>query len=95
MRLVPPKLKIGITLGAAAAATALSVSLAGAVDPDLETKLASARDEASLITDRISSQTARIGELEQRADDAAAREQELPGAAPSRRPRARPSSTTS
>ena len=77
MKLVTPKLKIGIALGAAAAATALSVSLAGAVDPDLETKLSSARDEASLITDRISSQTARIDELEQRAADAAAREQEL------------------
>ena len=71
------RLKIGIALGAAIGAGALSVSLAGAADPDLETRLASARDEASLITDRINDQSARIAELEQRAADAEAREREL------------------
>ena len=71
------KLKIGIALGLVLGAAALSGSLAGAADPDLETKIASAKDEATLITQRISSQSARIGQLQQRAADAAAREREL------------------
>jgi septal ring factor EnvC (AmiA/AmiB activator) len=76
---VRTKLKLGLALGLMAAAAVLSVSLAGAADPGLETKLASAREEASVITERISSQSARISELERRAADAAAREQELLG----------------
>ncbi len=52
-------------------------SLAGAAPSETEQKLESARDEAQLITQRINSKSAEIAELEQRAADAAAREQEL------------------
>jgi septal ring factor EnvC (AmiA/AmiB activator) len=67
----------GLVLAAALAAAALTGSLAGAADPDLETKIDSAEQEATLITQRIDSQSARIAELEQQAADAAAREREL------------------
>ncbi len=72
-----PKLKIGILVGLVAGAATVSGSLAGAADPEVETKLASARQEADRISERISSQSARITELRQRAADAEAREQEL------------------
>jgi septal ring factor EnvC (AmiA/AmiB activator) len=74
---VRSRLKIAIALGFVLGGAALSVSLAGAADPDLETKIDSAQEEASLIAERISSQSARITELQQRAADAAAREQQL------------------
>lgn len=71
------KLKIGSALGLAASVAALSGSLAGAADSDLEAKLSGARSEAQLITERITSQAARISSLQERATDAAAREREL------------------
>ena len=54
-------------------------SLAGAAPSETEQKLESARNEAQLITQRINSKSAEIAELEQRAADASAREQELLG----------------
>ena len=71
------RLRIGITLAVVVSATALYGSLAGAADPGLEQRIDSAESEASLITQRISSQSARIAELRDRAADAAARERTL------------------
>ncbi len=71
------QLKIGIAAAMAAAGALTAGSLAGAAPTETEQKLESARDEAQLITDRINSKSAEIAELEQRAADAAAREQEL------------------
>ena len=70
--------KIGIVAALALTGAAISgIALAGAADPDLETKIDSARQEATLVTQRISAQSARIAELERRAGEARAREQEL------------------
>jgi peptidoglycan DL-endopeptidase CwlO len=74
---VGAKLRIGIVALAAAACALAAGSLAGAAPTETEQKLESARDEAQLITDRINSKSAELAELEQRAADAAAREQEL------------------
>ena len=71
------QLKIGIAAAMAAVGALTVGSLAGAAPSETEQKLESARDEAQLITDRINSKSAEIAELEQRAADAAAREQEL------------------
>ena len=71
------KLKISL-IGLSAAACALAAgSLAGAAPSETEQKLDSAREEAQLITQRINTKSAEIDELEQKAADAAAREQEL------------------
>jgi peptidoglycan hydrolase CwlO-like protein len=74
---VRSKLRIGVIAAGALCAIAGFGSLAGAAKPDLEQKIASAEDEASLISNRITSQSARISELQQQADEAAAREQQL------------------
>jgi len=74
---VRSKLKTGIAMAIALGTVATFGSLAGAAKPDLEAKINSAEDEASLISNRISSQSARIAELQQQAAEAAAREQEL------------------
>jgi septal ring factor EnvC (AmiA/AmiB activator) len=74
---VGTQLKIGIALLAAIACGLTVGSLAGAAPSETEQKLDSARDEAQLITQRINSKSAEIAELEQRAADASAREQEL------------------
>jgi septal ring factor EnvC (AmiA/AmiB activator) len=78
---VRSKLRIGfVAAGALCAIAAVAIaggSLAGAAKPDLEQKIASAEDEASLISNRISSQSARIAELQAQADAADAREQQL------------------
>ena len=71
------KLKIGIAAGAATACALTVGSFAGAAPSETEQKLESARSEAQLITERINSKSAEIAEFEQRAADAAAREQEL------------------
>lgn len=72
------QLKIGFVVATALAGAAISgIALAGAADPDLETKIDSARQEATLVTQRISTQSARIAELERSAAEARAREQEL------------------
>ena len=69
---------VRIGIGAVAASAALAAgSLAGAAPSDTEQKLDSARSEAQLITARINAKSSEIAELEQRAADAAAREQEL------------------
>ncbi|MGZ5386147.1 MAG: transglycosylase family protein [Solirubrobacterales bacterium] len=70
--------RIGIIAALALSAAALSqIALAGAADPGLETRISSAREEASLISGRISSQSARVVELESAAAEASAREREL------------------
>lgn len=70
--------RIGITAALALSAAALSqIALAGAADPGLETRISSAREEASLISGRITSQSARVAELESAAAEASAREREL------------------
>ena len=72
------QLRIGIATGLAAAAAVTAFgAIAGAEPTDTEQRLASARDEAALITARINSKSAEIAELERRAADAAARELEL------------------
>jgi septal ring factor EnvC (AmiA/AmiB activator) len=72
------QLKIGIAAALALCTAAISgIALAGAADPDLKTKIDSARDEASLISNRITTQSSRIAELEARAAEAAQREREL------------------
>ncbi|HEX2359782.1 MAG TPA: transglycosylase family protein [Solirubrobacterales bacterium] len=72
------QLKIGIVAAIALTGAAISgIALAGAADPDLETRIDSARQEATLVTERISSQSARIAELERSAAAARAREQDL------------------
>ncbi|MCE3265647.1 MAG: hypothetical protein K0S15_356 [Solirubrobacterales bacterium] len=72
------QLKIGIAAcGAAAAAVAGFGAIAIAEPTDTGQKLESARDEATLITQRINSRSAELAELERQADQAAAREQEL------------------
>jgi septal ring factor EnvC (AmiA/AmiB activator) len=75
---VRTQLKIGIVAAIALTGAAISgIALAGAADPDLETRIDSARQEATLVTERISSQSARIAELERSAAAARAREQDL------------------
>lgn len=70
--------KIGIAAAAALCTAAVSgIALAGAADPDLQTKIDSASEEASLIASRISAQAARVAELERQTAGAAARESEL------------------
>lgn len=72
------QLKVVIALAIALTLAAVSgIAIAGAADPDLQSKIDSAEQEATLVTQRISSQSARIAELEQRAGEARAREQEL------------------
>jgi septal ring factor EnvC (AmiA/AmiB activator) len=72
------QLKIGIAAAVALCAVALSgIALAGAADPDLQTRIDSAEGEASLIADRITTQSARVADLEARAAEAAEREREL------------------
>jgi len=74
---VPRQARIWIlAAGALGAALALG-SLAGAEPTETERKLASAREEAGQITQRISTQSASIAELEAEAARAAAREREL------------------
>ncbi|MDP9187762.1 MAG: transglycosylase family protein [Actinomycetota bacterium] len=73
-----PNFKLGISLAAGIAVLALGgIAAAGAAKPGLEAQIASAESEASLISQRISSQSARLGELEAEAAEAVAREQEL------------------
>ena len=74
------KTKIGAVAAlAGCAATILFGSLAGAKDPSVKDRLASAREEASQITARINSKQERIAELQRQADAAAARSDELLG----------------
>jgi septal ring factor EnvC (AmiA/AmiB activator) len=74
---VSKQLKIGFAAGLSVAALAGFGAIAGAEPSDTEQNLASARNEAELITSRINSQSAEIAELEQQARDAAAREADL------------------
>jgi peptidoglycan hydrolase CwlO-like protein len=72
------QLKIGIAAALALCTAAISgIALAGAADPGLKTMIDSARDEASLISSRITTQSSRVAQLEARAAEAAQREQEL------------------
>jgi septal ring factor EnvC (AmiA/AmiB activator) len=73
------KPRLGIAAAVAAVGALAVGTLAGAAPTETEQKLESARDEAQLITDRINSKSAEIAELERRAAEAAAREQELLG----------------
>lgn len=73
-----PNFKIGAVIASAITLVAAGgIAVAGAADPELEAKIDSAESEASLISQRISSQTARISELEAEAAAAAAREAAL------------------
>jgi peptidoglycan hydrolase CwlO-like protein len=74
---VPKRARTWIVAFAAAGSALALGSLAGAAPSDTEQKLDSARAEARLITDRISSQSASIAELEAEGDRAAEREREL------------------
>jgi septal ring factor EnvC (AmiA/AmiB activator) len=69
-------IRVTVAIGAIGAA-ALFGSLAGAADTDVKQKLASAREEASRITGRINAEEATIAELQQQADVAAARSDQL------------------
>lgn len=80
----PPELRRDLVAIAAALLCALLVTLgaaagrAGATDTDkLEAKLASARDEAGVLSARLQSTTAELAGAEAEADDAAAEEEEL------------------
>lgn len=73
-----PNFKLATAISFSLAALAAGgIAAAGAADPDLEAKLSSARSEASLISQRIASQGARIAGLEAEAAAAASREAEL------------------
>ena len=73
-----PNFKIGAVIASAIALVAVGgIAVAGAADPGLEAKIDSAESEASLISQRISSQSAQISGLEAEAAAAAAREVEL------------------
>lgn len=72
-----PKLKLLIPLALALGGWSLFGSIAGAADPSLEARIDSARSEASQITERIATQSARVTQLRQRAENARSREAEL------------------
>ncbi len=74
-----PKFKIKVSVAIALGVAVAGVSIAAAEKPDLEAKIDSAQSEASLISSRISAQSARIAELQLRAAEAAARERQLLG----------------
>jgi len=62
------------------AALLLVAGRAGATEAEqLETKLATARDQASALSSRLQTATAELGSAEAEAEDAAAREEELSG----------------
>jgi septal ring factor EnvC (AmiA/AmiB activator) len=72
------KMKIGVAATVALCVAAMSqIGLAGAADPDLQTRISSARSEAELISTRLSTQAARAAQLEADAAASAEREGEL------------------
>jgi peptidoglycan hydrolase CwlO-like protein len=72
------RIGVAASLCALLAVLVFAVTTAGATDAEqLETKLASARDEASSLSAQLQSTTAELGSAEAEAEDAAAEEEEL------------------